>query len=200
MDKTKFSIIPHVSFHQKVRNDIDILAQPSLLAIIEPEIICQSLELSEPFEKTILSIASTHTHLIATLSVYRQVHCTASSIDVEVSFLKICILVFARSRPPDRAVCAGWQTGAGWAGPGDPRVRDPVLVPGGGRQEDTRENQVRESNWLIGSTLLWGKLIHLSRRKDPFKLLNFTLMCRMKDNFYNWIQFHLKDRKKLQMK
>ena len=85
MDKRKFSIIPHVFLSpRKVRKGIDILAQPSLLAIIEPEIICQSLELSEPFEKTILSIASTHTHLIATLSVYHQVHCKASSIDVEV--------------------------------------------------------------------------------------------------------------------
>ena len=57
-----------------------------------------------------------------------------------------------------------------------------------------------ERNWLIGSTLLWGKLIHLSRRKDPFKLLNFALIFRMKCNFYNWIQFHIEDRKKLQMK
>ena len=36
------------------------------------------------WENNILSIASTHTHLIVTLSVYRQVHCKASSIDVEV--------------------------------------------------------------------------------------------------------------------
>ena len=53
MDKRKFSILPHVFLQPrkvcKDGKDID-LAQPSLLAIIEPEIICQSLELSEPFE------------------------------------------------------------------------------------------------------------------------------------------------------
>lgn len=53
-----------------------------------------------------------------------------------------CVLL--RSRPPDRSVCAGGQTAGGGGADGGPCVRDPVLVPSGGRQEDTWQDQVRE--------------------------------------------------------
>ena len=159
--------------------------------------------------KTMLSFASTHSYLIdilsfGFLSFFSAYACRALGI-LSLFILQNCIT----HTNCHVQVMAPWQVDVSgltdiWVTRGScPRC---VRSSPGARWRMTGGYLAKQGgrvNWLIGPTLLSGKLIHLSRRKDLFKLpFNFTLMCRMKDNFHNWIQFqiHITDRKKLQMK
>ena len=150
--------------------------------------------------KTMLSIASTHSCLIDMLSFgffQLSVSCLYTPyLDCRFRELMAC----------DVQVTAPWQVGVSgrtdiWVARGRPRC---VRSSPGARWRMTGGYSAKpggRADWLIGSTLLWGNWFIYQEGRIPLNF-NFTLMCRMKDNFYNWIQFqiHMEDRKKLQMK